>query len=313
MTSRMGDRLRVGHTAQDRRFPFVVAVTLLAAVSTRSLASGAPSVIIAIAVVAVLGIPHGAVDHVVALSRTSGTVSARRVDTWYVAAIAAYAVVWALTPAIALVIFLAMSIHHFGQSDLAALRLSPLLQIPLQWSRGIFLIGLPLVAHVSVASPVIAQIGGPTIASWAILESQRIALCVTLIAQHVLMLLVVAGRIGWPQLRLQLIGIGTLATLFVLAEPLIGFAIYFGLWHSWSHITALQQLLGSAESPLSAGDFVRIAAPRTAISLGGLALLLVAAVLTDRNDAVLPIVVIVLSLLTLPHMVIVERLWRSQR
>jgi Brp/Blh family beta-carotene 15,15'-monooxygenase len=312
MISQVGSRLAHWRASRDPQFLLVVAVTLLVAVSTRSLSSGSPSVIIAVAVVATLGIPHGAVDHVVAMSRLTGTISARRVDAWYVAAIAAYAVVWALAPAIALVAFLVMSVHHFGQSDLAVLRLSPMLQIPLQWSRGLFLIGLPLVVHASAASPVIAQLGGPNIASWQFLESQRAWLSFSLVAQHVLMLFVVAGRIGWQRLRRQLIGIGTLSALFVLAEPLIGFAIYFGLWHSLQHIKALQRLLGREGSPLSTGDFARIAAPRTAISLAGLALLVAGAVATGRYDAVLPIVIVVLSVLTLPHMVIVERLWRSQ-
>jgi len=208
---------------------------------------------------------------------------------------------------------LAMSVHHFGQSDLAAFRRTTVLQIPLQWSRVLFLIGLPLFEHASAASPVIEQLGGPNLASWSMLETQQIWLCTALIVQHLIMLLLVAGNVGWPQLRRQLIGIGALSTLFVLAEPLIGFAIYFGLWHSLQHIRALQQHLGTPGSPLSARNFAKIAAPRTAVSLGGLALFIAAALRTDRYDAVLPIVIVVLSLLTLPHMVIVERLWRSQR
>jgi Brp/Blh family beta-carotene 15,15'-monooxygenase len=249
---------------------------------------------------------------VVALSRSAGDTSRRRIDAWYVAAIAAYAVVWALAPGVALVLFLIMSVHHFGQSDLAALRLSPLLQVPLQWSRGLFLIGLPLAAHTSAASPVIAQLGGPKIDDWQWLSSHRAGWCVALIAQHIFLLVALFRPIGWSRLRGLSIGVATLSVLFVVAEPLIGFAVYFGLWHSLQHIRALRELLGSTGAPMRAFEFARVAIPRTVISLGGLAALVAWALVTDRPDVVLPIAIVVLSVLTLPHMVIVERMWRVQ-
>jgi len=313
MSSRILHQWSTTFAPRDWQFPLVVVATIVVAVMTRSVQTGSASVVIAIAVVAVLGIPHGAVDHVVAMKRSPNTGGGRKIDAWYVAAIAAYAVVWVLVPAIAFIGFLALSVHHFGQSDLAALRLPAAVQLPLQWSRGAFLIGLPLVAHASLASPVITQLGGPDITTWTWLFAHQFEWCTALIAQHIGMLLVVAARIGWHQLRRQLIGITALATLFITAEPLIGFAVYFGLWHSLQHINVLQRVLGSPGSPLSAIAFARIAAPRTAISLAGLAVLLIYAAATDRDEAILPLVIVVLSLLTLPHMVIVERLWRTQR
>ena len=54
----------------------------------------------------------------------------------------------------------------------------------------------------------------------------------------------------------------------------------------------------------------RLAAPLSAVSLLGLAIVAGGVAVVGRVDLLLPLVVVFVAMLTAPHMVVVERLWR---
>ncbi len=228
-------------------FVSVLAVTALVALATVALPpSDAASVTIVVLVIAFLGIPHGAVDHLVAVPPASvtPTPSARlprspmdgallRFHVGYLAAMAAYGLVWLFSPGLALAGFLVLSVHHFGQSDLAYLRIEQRRQIAAQISRGLFLVAVPLVAHLATVAPVVERLGGVDPTSWSWLAGHTAAWCVFLIGQHIAVGLVVAAHIDGPSIIIrEVVAVAALTALFVLADPLIGFAVYFGLWLS---------------------------------------------------------------------------------
>jgi beta-carotene 15,15'-dioxygenase len=100
-----------------------------------------------------------------------------------------------------------------------------------------------------------------------------------------------------------------LTALFLAADPLVGFAVYFGLWHSLAHLLVLADVLDTGGSRLA---LVRLVAPMTAISLLGLGVASVAMGAAGRMDLLVPVLFVGVSMLTVPHMVIVERMWRSR-
>jgi Brp/Blh family beta-carotene 15,15'-monooxygenase len=278
------------------------------------------SVAVLVGVIAVLGIPHGAVDHLVAERLVADPVG--RFARWsfslrYIAAMAAYAVVWLVAPSLALVIFLLSSVHHFGQSDLAYLRLVGHLQLAVQWSRGVFLIGVPLVGHLEAVGPVIESLGGGQPATWPWLAEYWQIWVVVLVGQHVL----VGGVAAWhrdnlPAVRREALTVVILTVLFLRTDPLLGFAVYFGLWHSMAHLLVLMNALGppgSSDRALRVRDFFRLAAPRSLVAVTAAAVLVGFAQFVGRGDLLLPVVFVMVSLLTLPHMVVVEQMWRSSR
>ncbi len=182
-------------------------------------------------------------------------------------------------------------------------------QVALQWSRGLFLVGLVLVAHVDTVAPIIGRLGGGDPASWPWLVDAAWLWCVVLVAQHLVIGAVISRRVtDRAAVGREALAMAVLAVLFLTVDPLLGFAVYFGLWHSLAHLLALAGLLGTEPHPVR--SIARLAAPLTAISLAGLAAVSAVAALLGRSELLVPIVVVFISALTLPHMVIVERMWR---
>jgi Brp/Blh family beta-carotene 15,15'-monooxygenase len=269
------------------------------------------SIATVVTVIAVLGIPHGAVDHLV-VERIDGPHdrgSRARFVVAYVLAMAVVGLVWLAVPPLALVIFLALSVHHFGQSDLAYLRLSEPSQLAIQWSRGLFLVGLPLVAHITSVAPVVERLGGGDPASWPWLSDLWWFWVALLVVQHTVVGVSIGSRMrDRAVIGREVVTVAALTLMFLTADPLIGFAVYFGLWHSVAHLLVLTDLLGNEPLPLR--SVARLAAPLTAMSLAALAAVAVGAALIGRPDLLMPVALIFVSMLTLPHMVVVERLWR---
>ena len=300
---------------RDLRSPAIlwpVATTTLGVAAVAAIWSppGWLSVTVVVAVIAGLGVPHGAVDHLVVEAidgRRHG--SRRRFVVRYLLAMAGVGLVWSVVPAFALAAFLAMSVHHFGQSDLAHLRLPGRSQLVLQWSRGLLLVGLPIVAHLATVAPVIERLGGGDPASWPWLAERWWLWCALLVGQHVVIGAAITHRSSDRSVAArEAVTVTALTLVFVLADPLIGFAVYFGLWHSLGHLLVLADLVGTQPSPLR--SVARLAAPLSVVSLLGLAVVVGGAAVAGQVDLLLPLVVVFVAMLTAPHMVVVERLWR---
>ncbi len=312
MTTTLRRQSRIDRFQESGLFWPVVAVTVgISAVAAATSLPDWVSVATVVTVIAVLGIPHGAVDHLV-VERIDGAHdrgSRVRFVVAYVLAMAAVGLVWLALPPLALVIFLALSVHHFGQSDLAYLRLSERSQLAIQWSRGLFLVGLPLVAHLALIAPVVERLGGGDPTSWPWLADLWWLWVAVLVIQHAVIGGSIALRMGDRSvIGREVVGVTTLTVLFLTADPLIGFAVYFGLWHSVAHLLVLTDLLGSEPRPMR--SIARLASPLTAMSLAALAAVGVGVWLLGRPDLLVPVALIFVSMLTLPHMVVVERLWR---
>jgi len=298
----------------QRRVFLPVVATTLAVTATALVVSAPESVSLAVVVltVALLGIPHGAVDHLAAaaLGGPFDTSSRRRFTRSYVLVMLGVGLVWLVAPTLALIGFLALSVHHFGQSDLAYLNLPFGRGVAVQWSRGLLLVGLPLVAHLESVSPVIQRLGGGDPASWAWLADWWILWSAALVTQHLVVGWVVAhGVVDRTTPAREAIAIAALTALFLAADPLIGFAVYFGLWHSLAHLFVLGDLLGKEPSPVR--SVARLAAPLSAVSLLGIVAVVVATAATSRTDLIVPLTFVFVSMLTLPHMLVVERIWSA--
>ena len=273
-------------------------------------------VVLSVAVV-LTGIPHGAIDHLVA---------ARLYDlqfTWrdqakfyggYLALMAVYGALWPVAPAWCLAVFLAMTMYHFGQADMAYWDLPPVPARLLYVSRGLFLIGLPIVAFPGIVDPIFEAIGGVQVLDWSLATTYQTTTLFALVGQHVgaLALSFAAGDVpAWKGGR-EALNVGVLTALFGLVHPLVAFAVYFGLWHSLGHILELIQFFRRRGEAMSIGGFYRSAALFTVLSfvlLGGLYAGLQA--FGDREEMI-ALLFILIAVMTLPHMIIVERLYRQR-
>ncbi len=279
---------------------------------------GPGAIVILFVAVTLTGIPHGAVDHLVA---------ARLYDldfTWtdqtkfyggYLALMALYGAFWVVAPVFSLWVFLIMTMYHFGQADLAYWELSPAPARFVYLSRGLFLIGLPIAAFPGVVDPIFEAIAGVHVMEWPLLARHATAVFGALVAQHVLVL----GGAAWGSDinghdgAREGLNVVVLAALFGVVHPLVSFAVYFGLWHSLGHILELLRFFQRRETPPETlTHFYRKAALFTLLPFMGLGGLYWFTQAFGSTDQMIALLFIIIAVMTLPHMVVVERLYRER-
>lgn len=265
----------------------------------------------------VAGIPHGAVDHLMAIRLARG-----RPLVVIVAGYAAVAaVVWAMLrwagPA-ALVAVVALSAVHFGLGELeVSRRLTGWLPArPVAVATvvaGCGALALPLARSGEQFSAVAAAVSPDLAHLLAATPLQIGVIAVWLVCAVVAM--VAAVRDGHPVIALDILLIGALG---MLAPPLVAFAVWFGGWHALRHCARLLTVEPGCATMLADGRrraavqrLVRLAAlPSLAVLAVVAALAWVTLAAPEPTEAVAEALRVLLAL-TVPHMVVVFWLDRS--
>ena len=243
-----------------------------------------------VACVALLGVPHGALDPVLAhasgIARTPLRLA--RFVLLYVTQATLVVLLWWMAPGIALAGFLLLSIWHF-RSDWR--------ELP-NWqglAAAATLVCAPALFHPAAAGQLFSLLMFGVSASWLIL-----ALQVTGIVAIIALALALRGLAqSKPYVALELL---TLPVLAWALPPLLFFVVYFCGLHSPRHIieTIRQAQLRRSTIVLTGSAFTAITLAAAVAAFG---LLPVA----DSAPRLLAIVFVGLAALTVPHMLLIER------
>jgi Brp/Blh family beta-carotene 15,15'-monooxygenase len=262
------------------------------------------------ALVAVVGLPHGAADHRFARPRLEPVLGTAWLPVFlacYLAVAVAVVGGWLVAPAATILAFFLASAWHFGQEE-PRLAIGPRALRPvLRFARGGLVIWTPLafqtadvVRILSVASP---RGFGPEIerAAWVLVLCSWIMLAIAAVGWglEAWMAVAASGRKRRVLLADTAL-VASLAVLFAVASPLVGFLVYFCGWHSARGLERLRRELGESWPQLA-----RSLAPLTA---GSVALIAVAAWLVFRgaswNDTLIRATFIGLSAVAVPHLLL---------
>lgn len=281
-------------------------------------ASRGAAFVILFGAVLLTGMPHGAIDHLVAAQLYDLEFTWRDQAKFYggyLVLMALYGGFWVVAPVWSLLLFLAMTMYHFGQADLAYWALPPAQARGLYLSRGLFLIGLPIAAFPTMVDPIFHAIAGVQVSTWPFLSTHPDAVFWGLVGQHVAALgtAAMAHRHAVRRWAREGMNVIVLTALFGVVSPLVAFSVYFGLWHSLGHILELlrffQRLNGE---PATLAAFYREAALFTLLPFLGLAGLYWTTQSFGMQDQMIALLFIIIAVMTLPHMVIVEHLYRER-
>ena len=271
-------------------------------------------VVIALIALAI-GIPHGALDHLVTLPRSNFKKMALFI-TLYVA-VAVLAVIALLTwNVVGFILVVIMSAVHFGIGDAAFIseidrrseetkRFQKYLYAT---AAGTLPVVIPLVSDKSTSA---LEKVNPVLVDWHQGLNNDLLLWVMLITAFALLRLVQRRRDG------EAIDLVLLYLLAVTAPPLVAFAVYFGCWHAMRHTARLTLTLPSSQEAFTNGSakraFIRAVLPGTPALVGTfvIAALIVLLRGDSLDDQFLWVSLVVVWALTVPHMAVTARLDRK--
>jgi len=271
-------------------------------------------VVIAVIALAV-GIPHGALDHLVTLPKSSAIKMAGFIAVYV--AVAIIAVIALLTWNVAGFIFVvAMSAVHFGIGDAAFIseidrRSFDSKNFPrfsYAAAGGALPVIIPLVSEKSSAA---LERVNTSLINWHQGFNGEILLLTLAIFIFALLRLLQKRRIT------DAIDLSLLYLLALIAPPLVAFAVYFGCWHAMRHTARLTLVLPRSQKAFEDGRSLR--AFLSAIWPGVPALVgtfVVAGIVIavrggSVSDQFLWITLVIVWALTVPHMAVTARLDRK--
>lgn len=268
-------------------------------------------------VILFIGIPHGAMDHVIdgAIEKWNPNSLNFRFYGWYLGAILGYSVLWYFYPGFSFLLFFLMTAYHFGQSDVYRLKISEEATAVLIPLRGLYLILLILFGDLQFSSEVIGTVTNFNIIEWVLPYQVAIDfLVISVILIYLLLLLIynIKAKKGLKESALNMSEVLMLYLLFFYVDSLVAFAIYFGFWHSYEHVKVMAGFLKSKTGEnLTVKSFYEKALSFSLIIY--LLMLFMYNILDAFGEAnlMIAILLIAISVLTLPHMIVVEKLYKK--
>ena len=272
-------------------------------------------VVIAIIALAV-GIPHGALDHLVTMPRSNPIKMAIFIVIYVaIALVAIWAILqWSVWGFIAVVI---MSATHFGIGDSAFIAelnsLSAKMRSQLAtWSYAAAAGSIPVVIPlVNSRSTEALEKVNPVLIDWHHGFESEILIGVSLIATVAILILAKERQYR------DLVDIASLVALVSFAPPLVAFATYFGCWHAMRHTARLTSLLPQSlkfyQEGRPAKAFQMAVIPGLPALAGTLIFVLILAAFARESisDQFLWLTLVTIWALTVPHMLVTARLDRA--
>lgn len=266
--------------------------------------------LLALPLILLIGIPHGATDHLIFKDLTKPFLGTRRMNRFfvnYVLMMGLYGVVWLIFPMLALALFLLLSAYHFGQSNWNYVAFKSFFWQQLNFfSWGIFVLAMPILIHIEESAPIIYEITGVTLP--AISYGVTWWICGSLFLLNIGLIIYswLDQRIDNKAFRDELINLCTLSLLFVFTPLLVGFAIYFALWHSLSSVMDQIAFFRQKKARFNLVNYLQKSLPMSVLAISS-----IVAVFFFFQEIQLGWMFIFISMVTLPHMVLIDRLYED--
>ena len=260
--------------------------------------------LIGLAGIVMIGLPHGAYDGAVAIhlgiiKRFSSFVKFMII---YVALAALVVAIWLIAPIISLIIFLTISMLHFGAGDIkngqGVLGFSEALA-----HGGLAIVGISQFHRSEVDEIFSYLINSDTTYVWLAIDILTVATIFAIIT----CVLQALNNSKWSVTVLELLLLGI---VYAVAPPLLGFAIYFCCVHSARHF---RKIYASIKQSVSTTSIRNQAILFTSISwiAAGIAFWMFAD-FANPGPTIMRITFIGLAALTVPHMLLIDGISKSK-
>lgn len=264
-----------------------------------------------------IGIPHGAMDHVI-----DGAMNNWKVDTFnirfyslYLGLIALYVIFWLIFPLAAMAVFLLITTYHFGQADVQRFELKKLTYWLMLFTRGLTLLLLLLFADLAYASSIIESITAFNLAAF-VGTSFSVDMLIywwAIITSAIIFVSIYKSIKSFRIAAIATLENVVLIMMFKFANIVIAFSLYFGFWHSYEHVKVMADYLFSKGQKLSFGSFYKQSFTFSMLAYLGLLFIYNLLDAYSQTEYMIGLLLILISVLTLPHLVIVEQLFKQKK
>jgi len=276
--------------------------------------NGPEQVVPAVVFIALLGIPHGAIDHVLFMEKSNW--SAVGFYTFYLGLIVLYVAAWMIFPAFSMALFLILSAYHFGQSQLTDLRIEGKIGravLFLAWG-GSILTGLVYYNQEEIIS--LSSKYTEMQAMQMVFEADLHRFGLYLSTGILLVFLayqVYRKRISGHRFAMELFVLGLIHFSFLVLPILTGFALYFVILHSLKVLSDEYGFLKGLKKSFDLRRFIGLLWPFTLLSLLGSGVILTLSHMGFLPVSNLLLVFILISVLTLPHSIVMEKFYADRK
>ncbi len=260
-----------------------------------------------------IGIAHGSLDHI--LYGVDSEKSNRNFIFIYVLVMFAFIGLWAFSITTAATFFLLISAYHFGQSQFEEYQFGPpLLNKLLYVLWGSIVIISPMAFNSSELMALNNQFDTsfPILNFFLLNASKMLIVCIGLFLATFLIL---ANSIKLPlhTISMELFLIFLILVSFKLIAPFIAFSLFFIFIHSLRVVTQEYQFCHLSAKINSGKQFLMLCFPLTLVSILGIALLSGVLYFYDAVNLIPLALIIVLSGVTLPHSIVMEKFYKQLR
>jgi Brp/Blh family beta-carotene 15,15'-monooxygenase len=274
------------------------------------------------ATILIAGIPHGALDHLVAQENSSlqkQSFSSTQFYLTYLSRMALYGICWYFFPSFALLLFIVLSAFHFGETDIPVPTSVPKQSaVILQTCYGLLMILVLLFTHAEEVLPILSTIEkqNATFLSMIFTTQTSLSIIAVVVSACIFYCIRLQKNHGLSIHWLLNILFRTLVILGIIVSlPLpLAFAFYFGVWHSVHSLENIRQHLSSSQSEhISCIGLLKKCIPFSVIAFVGIGVLMLFATYLQTESVFLFFFFVGIAILTAPHLEVMSHMYQHLR
>jgi len=274
------------------------------------------SLVVALVLIVLIGIPHGANDHLLFFNLINKRVDEKNEKSTlffssYIGLILLYVCCWYLFPTFSLGLFILISIYHFGQSNVYISPIeSKFVKLISIFLSGSFVLLTPIFAHIETALPVIQTLTkNPDFLVISDKLGNKLAISTGMLMIIHWVILMLSKHINLKDGLIEILNVFLLFGLFYYSPLWIGFAIYFTLWHAIPSIEDQINFFKTTRENYNLGKYIREIFPFSLFALLGLFLAFQFSGDYISVNQGLALLFSFIAVITLPHMIMMDLLY----
>ena len=253
-----------------------------------------------------LGIPHGAIDHVLFFKKRK--MSQLKFYSIYLGLSFLFVILWHILPVTSLILFLLISAFHFGESQFADIFFKKSLRFIFYFFWGLCLLSTLMYYNVNELYDITSYFDD-TIVLDKIYNKEKIGLffyitnVVTIIS---VIALTYYKKINNDRLFSELFLLFLIHATFYLFPFIIGFTLYFVALHSIKVMNDEFKFLKDENNNFNIMSFLKLLAPYSILSIVGTSFLLILSYYNYIPYSIPFLAIIIISVITLPHAIVMN-------